>query len=136
APQRFESDGLVGELVGPDAQKAGRPPRAETNADGARALGQAGDVGVSVRTGDGEDLVTDPDDVDAAVREDALSVTRRAGPHASDVIGQRRVRLAFPVADGDGQPTAPSICSSMSRLHSTAYCIGRVRVTGSMKPLT
>ena len=34
------------------------------------------------------------------------------------------------------QPTEPSICSSMSRLHSTAYSIGSVRVTGSMKPLT
>src|SRR5439155_18709295 len=135
APQRFESDGLVGELVGPDAQKAGRPPRAETNADGARALGQAGDVGVSVRTGDGEDLVTDPDDVDAAVREDALSVTRRAGPHASDVIGQRRVRLAFPVTDGDGKSNATTICSTLSWIHSTASNIGRVRVLRSMKPL-
>ena len=34
------------------------------------------------------------------------------------------------------QPTEPSICSSISRLHSTAYSIGSVRVTGSMKPLT
>ena len=34
------------------------------------------------------------------------------------------------------QPTLPSICNSISRLHSTAYSIGRVRVTGSMKPLT
>jgi len=33
-------------------------------------------------------------------------------------------------------PTLPSIWSSMRRLHSTAYSIGRVRVTGSMKPLT
>ncbi len=35
-----------------------------------------------------------------------------------------------------GQPTEPSICSSMRRLHSTAYSIGNVLVTGSMKPLT
>jgi hypothetical protein len=34
------------------------------------------------------------------------------------------------------QPTEPSIWSSMSRLHSTAYSIGRVRVIGSMKPFT
>jgi hypothetical protein len=34
------------------------------------------------------------------------------------------------------QPTEPSICSSISRLHSTAYSIGSVRVTGSMNPLT
>ena len=34
------------------------------------------------------------------------------------------------------QPTLPSICSSMRRDHSTAYSIGSVRVTGSMKPLT
>ena len=35
-----------------------------------------------------------------------------------------------------GQPTLPSIWSSINRLHSTAYSIGSVRVTGSMKPLT
>ena len=34
------------------------------------------------------------------------------------------------------QPTEPSICSSIRRLHSTAYSIGSVRVIGSMKPLT
>ena len=34
------------------------------------------------------------------------------------------------------QPTEPSICSSISRLHSTAYSMGRVRVIGSMNPLT
>ena len=39
--------------------------------------------------------------------------------------------------DADGrQPTEPSIWSSMRRLHSTAYSIGSVRVTGSMKPFT
>jgi len=41
-----------------------------------------------------------------------------------------------PTAGRRDQPTAPSICSSMRRLHSTAYSIGRVRVIGSMKPLT
>ena len=30
----------------------------------------------------------------------------------------------------------PSIWSSISLLHSTAYSIGSVRVTGSMKPFT
>ena len=40
-------------------------------------------------------------------------------------------------ADGeDGSADEPSICSSIRRLHSTAYSIGSVRVTGSMKPLT
>src|SRR5665213_2706379 len=34
------------------------------------------------------------------------------------------------------QPIEPSIWSSMSRLHSTAYSIGSVRVMGSMKPFT
>ena len=33
-------------------------------------------------------------------------------------------------------PTEPSICNSIRRLHSTAYSIGSVFVTGSMKPLT
>ncbi len=34
------------------------------------------------------------------------------------------------------QPTLPSIWSSIKRLHSTAYSIGSVRVTGSINPLT
>ncbi len=34
------------------------------------------------------------------------------------------------------QPTEPSIWSSINLLHSTAYSIGRVRVTGSMNPFT
>jgi hypothetical protein len=34
------------------------------------------------------------------------------------------------------QPTDPSICSSINRLHSTAYSMGSVLVTGSMKPFT
>ena len=39
--------------------------------------------------------------------------------------------------DGDGhQPTAPSICSSMSRLSSSAYSIGSSRAIGSTKPRT
>ena len=35
-----------------------------------------------------------------------------------------------------GQPTAPSICSSMSRLSSRAYSIGSSLAIGSMKPRT
>ena len=34
------------------------------------------------------------------------------------------------------QPTEPSIWSSIRRLHSTAYSMGSVRVTGSMNPFT
>jgi hypothetical protein len=37
---------------------------------------------------------------------------------------------------GLSQPTEPSIWSSMSRDHSTAYSIGNVFVIGSMKPFT
>ena len=51
-------------------------------------------------------------------RHDQRSVDARADPNGID-----------------GQPIEPSICSSISRLHSTAYSIGSVRVTGSMKPL-
>ena len=38
--------------------------------------------------------------------------------------------------DGRHQPTAPSICSSISRLSSRAYSIGSSRAIGSMKPRT
>jgi len=37
---------------------------------------------------------------------------------------------------GPDQPIEPSIWSSISLLHSTAYSMGSVRVTGSMNPLT
>jgi hypothetical protein len=37
---------------------------------------------------------------------------------------------------GPGYPIAPSICSSTSRLSSTAYSIGSSRVMGSMNPFT
>ena len=50
----------------------------------------------------------------------AGSVNQAIGPNSSPVC----------------QPTLPSICNSMSRLHSTAYSIGSVRVIGSMNPLT
>ena len=51
--------------------------------------------------------------------------------------GRRASRKARTVRRlSGGQPTEPSIWSSIRRDHSTAYSIGRVRVTGSMKPLT
>ena len=53
-------------------------------------------------------------------------------PVSRALDGDRRTATAWPEA----QPTEPSICSSIRRLHSTAYSIGRVRVIGSMKPLT
>ena len=45
-------------------------------------------------------------------------------------------RVTRTLTNDASQPTEPSICSSISRLHSTAYSIGSVRVIGSMKPLT
>ena len=47
-----------------------------THIDG--AIRQADDIASRVRPGDGECLVTDPDDVDAAVREDAHAACGRA----------------------------------------------------------
>ena len=49
--------------------------------------------------------------------------------------GRRRRQDPEPGTCRD-QPTEPSIWSSIRRLHSTAYSIGRVLVIGSMKPLT
>ena len=37
---------------------------------------------------------------------------------------------------GRDQPTAPSICSSISRFSSSAYSIGNSRAIGSTKPRT
>ena len=53
-------------------------------------------------------------------------------------LGAARSRPAERTPSGapPAQPTLPSICSSIRRLHSTAYSIGSVRVIGSMKPLT
>ena len=98
--------------------------------------------------------------------EAPASVTRRCGLTSRGIVGRqtrRRQALAEALADprqGVGraiqdtdrreprrllasaedahqrQPTLPSICSSINRLHSTAYSIGNVRVIGSMKPLT
>ena len=40
------------------------------------------------------------------------------------------------VVEAEDQPTAPSICSSMRRLSSSAYSIGSSRAIGSTKPRT
>jgi len=53
---------------------------------------------------------------------------RQVGPRAAGSLETAR-RVA-------AQPTAPSMLSSMSRDSSTAYSIGSVLTTGSMKPLT
>ena len=55
-----------------------------------------------------------------------------AGARRAGLIGRERP----PAPSSAAQPTEPSICSSIRRLHSTAYSMGSVRVTGSMKPLT
>ena len=73
-----------------------------------------------------EEVVGDPEDVAATV---------------ADVLAHRGRGHAVPnryaqSSGSGGQPTEPSIWSSMRRDHSTAYSMGSVRVTGSMKPLT
>ena len=62
-----------------------------------------------------------------AVRIGAGLEVLALGPHRHD----SEPRSARP-----DQPTEPSICSSIKRLHSTAYSIGSVLVIGSMNPLT
>lgn len=68
-------------------------------------------------------------------REEPVEVARaeRRGVHGQGVAAGRQ-RL-----DGlqaHGQPTAPSICSSISRLSSSAYSMGSSRAIGSTKPRT
>ncbi len=65
-------------------------------------------------------------------RADARARRRRGDRPAQP----ERAGLTREPAQEAGQPTEPSIWSSMRRDHSTAYSIGRVLVTGSMKPLT
>ena len=63
-----------------------------------------------------------------------VPATRPRSRRSGAIVGpRRRVPHRRP---GTGQPTEPSIWSSIRRLHSTAYSMGSVRVTGSMKPLT
>jgi len=64
----------------------------------------------------------------AATRWSQQARRNTAGRHLLAGSCQRVARAA--------QPTEPSIWSSISRLHSTAYSIGNVLVTGSMNPFT
>jgi hypothetical protein len=58
-------------------------------------------------------------------------------PERDDSEAGDRTRAARPSKRrANGQPTEPSICSSIRRLHSTAYSIGSIFVIGSMKPFT
>ncbi len=73
-------------------------------------------------------------------RADAMGVRTDADVSSTDdrlarvVSGRDRpVRCDW---RGHSQPTAPSICSSISRLSSSAYSIGSSRAIGSMKPRT
>ena len=61
--------------------------------------------------------------------------TRRDQPRRLPRLGRGAARTPATARSAD-QPTLPSICSSIRRLHSTAYSIGSVRVIGSMNPLT
>ena len=63
-----------------------------------------------------------------------LSHSHRGGSLSSGSDGHGRHR-GRPLG-GRRQPTAPSICSSMSRLSSSAYSIGSSRAMGSTKPRT
>ena len=61
-----------------------------------------------------------------------VAVAQRPSATASpggEVLGCRMAELT-------AQPTAPSICSSISRLSSSAYSIGSSRAIGSTKPRT
>src|SRR5690606_3272023 len=81
--------------------------------------------------------------------EAPLLVTRGRDGEVGDVVRRdgvqlrlRLSRLALPAVrvrrglDTGGQPTAPSICSSIRRLSSSAYSIGSSRAIGSTKPRT
>ncbi len=61
-----------------------------------------------------------------------LSVSQSGSGSANPAAPGREAEEAA----GPIQPIEPSICSSISRLSSTAYSIGSSLVTGSMKPLT
>src|SRR4051812_12585226 len=71
APQGIEIDAAIGELVGSYTEEARGTSGTKADADGECPIGQANDVAGGVRAGNGEGLVADPDDVDAAVRKDA-----------------------------------------------------------------
>ena len=73
----------------------------------------------------------------ASARAQSLHHREPASSHHRKIF---RIRTCARGGAGLGrrrtQPTDPSICSSIRRLHSTAYSIGSVRVIGSMKPFT
>ena len=59
-----------------------------------------------------------------------------ARPNAARRVGSEVRRRRHTGCRAAGQPTAPSMLSSIRRDSSTAYSIGSVLVIGSMKPLT
>ena len=74
---------------------------------------------------------------DLAARIGPALIVAAVLPHRHGSVRYNPKRVQDPGrAARRAQPTEPSICSSISRLHSTAYSIGRVRVMGSMKPFT
>ena len=79
------------------------------------------------------------DATDVAVPGEAVLVLGRYCGHVSRrsivMIGEIGVGGQGGGA-GHDQPTAPSICSSISRLSSSAYSIGSSRAMGSTKPRT
>ena len=97
------------------------------------------------RKGSRQDISRAPREPDRARRTGPPRPSRRSGsgsactlPSSAWPICLLRLRCTLRAARGHRsvQPTDPSICSSISRLHSTAYSMGRVRVIGSMNPLT
>lgn len=63
-------------------------------------------------------------------------IDRRERVARCDRITVRYVSSALTKVKRPHQPIEPSICSSISLDHSTAYSIGNVRVTGSINPFT
>ncbi len=131
---RADLSGQVGQIMPSLLDAAGRDPEIGGLLDQLADERQAADPG---------DRLARPGAWRAAGRP--RQQRRRRDDHRPDRVPQagvapadrRRLRQGLPRrGDRRPQPTEPSICSSISRLHSTAYSIGSVRVIGSMKPLT
>ena len=76
-------------------------------------------------------------DGDLLRRPDGLAAGgRHVGEHHGAGLGGLLVLQRLVAHDLRAQPTAPSICSSMSRFSSRAYSIGSSRAMGSTKPRT